>query len=193
MMLPAQQKTYYGFDDGKGALAVFVSAPGQQMRPLPLRCDLVNHSPTGFSWGYAGSGPAQLALAILADYFGCSHAARALHQLFKFAAISGIQEKHWSMTGSDIACVLEKLCRDRSWLDRLAILEGGLTVQIIDKYAEHSGEFGRLAAVIPHDEVEANDELVLILNDGSEATLYRDQVSAAPLIGGCVVDSMVSK
>lgn len=24
-----------------------------------------NHSPTGFAWGYAGSGPAQLALAIL--------------------------------------------------------------------------------------------------------------------------------
>jgi hypothetical protein len=76
MMLPAQQKTYYGFDDSKGAVAVFVSSPGQQMRPLPLRCDIVNHSPTGFSWGYAGSGPAQLALAILADYFGCAHAAR---------------------------------------------------------------------------------------------------------------------
>lgn len=26
---------------------------------------IVNHSPTGFSWGYNGSGPAQLALAIL--------------------------------------------------------------------------------------------------------------------------------
>ena len=28
-----------------------------------------NHSPTGFSWGYGGSGPAQLALAILLEYF----------------------------------------------------------------------------------------------------------------------------
>lgn len=27
-----------------------------------------NHSPTGFSWGYLGSGPAQLALAILLKY-----------------------------------------------------------------------------------------------------------------------------
>lgn len=24
-----------------------------------------NHSPTGFAWGYGGSGPAQLALAVL--------------------------------------------------------------------------------------------------------------------------------
>lgn len=31
--------------------------------PLPLRTDLCNHSPTGFCWGYHGSGPAQLALA----------------------------------------------------------------------------------------------------------------------------------
>jgi hypothetical protein len=69
MMLPSRHRPYYGFDDGHGAVAVFVSAAGQEMMPLPLRCDLVNHSPTGFSWGYAGSGPAQLALAILADYF----------------------------------------------------------------------------------------------------------------------------
>ena len=28
------------------------------------------HSPSGFEWGYLGSGPAQLALAILCDYLG---------------------------------------------------------------------------------------------------------------------------
>jgi Family of unknown function (DUF6166) len=139
MMLPAQQKTYYGFDDGNGAVAVFVSTPGQQMRPLPLRCDIVNHSPTGFGWEYAGSGPAQHALAILADYFGCAEAARALHQLFKFAAISGIHEKDWSMTASDIARILEKLCGDHRWLDRPAVSEDGPTMQIVDRYAERSG------------------------------------------------------
>jgi hypothetical protein len=99
--------------------------------------------------------------------------------LFKFAAISRIQEKHWSMTSSDIARVIEKLGRDHPWLDRLALFDDGPTMQIVDKYAERFGEFGRLAAVIPHDESEANDELVLILNDSTEVTLlYRDQVSA---------------
>src|SRR5205823_6333568 len=33
--------------------------------PLLPRFDLRNHSPTGFEWGYAGSGPAQLSLALL--------------------------------------------------------------------------------------------------------------------------------
>lgn len=32
---------------------------------------LRNHSPDGFAWGYAGSGPAQLSLAILLEA-GCS-------------------------------------------------------------------------------------------------------------------------
>jgi hypothetical protein len=57
MMLPAEEKTYYGFDDGKGAVAVFVSAPGQQMRLLPLGCKIVNHSPTGFGWGMPAADP----------------------------------------------------------------------------------------------------------------------------------------
>ena len=50
------------FDDG----AVFIEEDGVR-RPLNPRYDLRNHSPTGFAWGYLGSGPAQLALAILAD------------------------------------------------------------------------------------------------------------------------------
>jgi hypothetical protein len=37
--------------------------------PLKVRLDLVNHSPDGFAWGYFGSGPAQLACALLADYY----------------------------------------------------------------------------------------------------------------------------
>ena len=30
--------------------------------------DIINHSPDGFNWGYEGSGPAQLALAILIKF-----------------------------------------------------------------------------------------------------------------------------
>ena len=39
--------------------------------PLNPRRDLWNHSPSGFEWGYAGSGPAQLALGVArADCLG---------------------------------------------------------------------------------------------------------------------------
>lgn len=36
---------------------------------VPFYLDEVNHSPTGFEWGYAGSGPHQLGYAILRTYF----------------------------------------------------------------------------------------------------------------------------
>ncbi len=38
----------------------------------PLRHRIVYHSPSGFEWGYAGSGPSDLALNILADVAGWS-------------------------------------------------------------------------------------------------------------------------
>ena len=43
---------------------------------------VINHSPDGFAWGYAGSGPAQLALAILLTCTTEEDAQR-LHQTFK--------------------------------------------------------------------------------------------------------------
>jgi hypothetical protein len=44
-----------------------------------------NHSPDGFNWGYGGSGPAQLALAICLELFGQSH---------------GYQEIKWKYIGA---------------------------------------------------------------------------------------------
>ncbi len=40
---------------------------GEILRPLKSQ-QILNHSPDGFAWGYSGSGPAQLALAILLEY-----------------------------------------------------------------------------------------------------------------------------
>ena len=113
MMLPCRDKTHYGFHDGNCA-AVFVSNASHRMTPLPLRCDIVNHTPTGFGWGYSGSGPAQLAVAILADHFDCAFAARALHQRSKSPAIAGFSERHWCLTGTDLAPIFERMCRN--WL-----------------------------------------------------------------------------
>jgi hypothetical protein len=61
---------------------------GAEAAPLPLRLDLWDHSPTGFEWGYGGSGPAQLSLAILADALGDDEKAVKLHQPFKWEVIS---------------------------------------------------------------------------------------------------------
>lgn len=66
---------------------------GAQPRVLNPRRDLVNHSPDGFEWGYAGSGPAQLALAISADIYG-DEIARQIYQRLKDRIICRLTSDH---------------------------------------------------------------------------------------------------
>jgi hypothetical protein len=67
-------KSYAGYRvrDANGRplhAVVTVHEPGREPRPLNLRHDLRRHSEE-FNWGYGGSGPAQLALALAADVLG---------------------------------------------------------------------------------------------------------------------------
>jgi len=70
---------------------------------------LWNHSPTGFEWGYDGSGLAQLALAILADHLSDDELAVALHQSFKWAVIAKLPKRDWTLTSRAIDCVLQSI------------------------------------------------------------------------------------
>ena len=60
---------------------------------LPKYHDVRNHSPDGFAWGYGGSGPAQLALAILCDLLGDTDLAQRHYQHFKFEHIATIPQE----------------------------------------------------------------------------------------------------
>lgn len=57
-----------------------------------------NHSPTGFNWSYSGSGPAQLALAILLQAGIPPTRAVRLHQRFKFEFIARLPEDDFELT-----------------------------------------------------------------------------------------------
>lgn len=71
--------------------------------PLEPSLKLRNHSPTGFSWGYGGSGPSQLALALLLDATGESETALSYYQEFKWDLVSGWPvDRTWSMWRSEI-------------------------------------------------------------------------------------------
>ena len=70
-------------------------------RPLPLHLGIRSHSPTGFEWGYGGSGPAQLALALLADALGDTELAQMHYQDFKRAFVARWGDS-WSITASEI-------------------------------------------------------------------------------------------
>ena len=78
---------------------------------LPLRLDLVNHSPTGFEWGYGGSGPAQLALAMLAHHLGDDRRALEHYFDFKFRVIAGLSHDEWILTSDEIDRHLEEIAR----------------------------------------------------------------------------------
>ena len=96
-------KTYEGSHAPNGLCVVTVD--GKALSPKPSQ-KIRNHSPDGFGWGYGGSGPAQLALAILLDYYGDPEKARALYQSFKFRVVAGWpQESNWKITGAEIEMV----------------------------------------------------------------------------------------
>src|SRR5262245_11238444 len=101
-------KTYLGERDPKTReCRVWIVCDGEA-EPLPWRLDLANHSPTGFEWGYAGSGPAQLALAILVDATGDDLLALPLHQRFKFERITTLRrDVGWSMTHESVLAFVQ--------------------------------------------------------------------------------------
>jgi len=87
-------------------------------RVAPLECVVtvdgeplehhVRHS-DGFEWGYGGSGPADLALAILWDCFG-ELVAREWYQRFKWAVVAHFRHQGWELTELQIA---ERCMRSR--------------------------------------------------------------------------------
>jgi hypothetical protein len=107
-------KIYRGYRTPEGAR---VEVDGKPLRHYPL------HSPTGFEWGYGGSGPADLAVAILADVLGETPTRDELnrgtpecwrlHQEFKWDVVSLFDRDTW-MLGED---------RILAWLEPRRTLE----------------------------------------------------------------------
>ena len=80
-------------------------------KPLDWEASLAvrNHSPTGVEWGYNGSGPAQLALAVLLAVTDGETAKRRYHR-FNDEVIARISEPEWTLPVRDV----------RRWLEQAA-------------------------------------------------------------------------
>jgi len=77
-----------------------------------MRQDVRNHSPEGPEWGYCGSGPAQLALALLCDVTGDDTAAELLTHRFKFDIVSSLPKHGWLLTAELIeAWIIDRIGR----------------------------------------------------------------------------------
>ena len=109
-------KTYSGsYSNGVNDLVVIVVSRGKnghrRTRLLSPSRSLryVNHSPTGFSWGYGGSGPAQLAFALLLDATNSARIASRFYQKFKREKVANFsQTEGFSVTNVEIVAWLNE-------------------------------------------------------------------------------------
>lgn len=102
-MTAPRDRVYIGIrTDGPGSAKVFIEH-GPDLNP---RYDIRNHSPDGFEWGYFGSGPAQLALALLCDVLGgdkpATELAQKLYQEFKADVVASLSGDRWRLPAEDI-------------------------------------------------------------------------------------------
>lgn len=102
-------KTYFGSRPGGRCAAVVTS--GDASGPLDPRFDLRNHSPDGFEWGYGGSGPAQLALALAADVLGDDEAALDVYQRLKARVVASLPHDEWVLTEDELVATIQTLAR----------------------------------------------------------------------------------
>ncbi|GAI23246.1 unnamed protein product, partial [marine sediment metagenome] len=96
---------YRGFKHSGGMGHQLVTKDDDILSPIPSQ-KLYNHSPDGFSWGYGGSGPAQLALALLYDATGDKEISLRNHQQFKWTFVANWQED-WHITSDEILAWLK--------------------------------------------------------------------------------------
>lgn len=93
------------YEGGRSLDGAVVTVDGKR---LPPRLDLKKLSPAGFEWTYEGAGPAQLALALLADHLGDDSRALALHERFMRSVVAQL-DNAWRLTSSDIDQALAAL------------------------------------------------------------------------------------
>ena len=99
---PETQPGFYcGYRRPRGLCPCPVWRPDREPLMLGPSLAIKAHSPLGFNWGYLGSGPAQLALALLLDTTGDEARSLALYQSFKRAYVAGWADQ-WEITPEEI-------------------------------------------------------------------------------------------
>ncbi len=111
-------KTYTGYrlpdDQGTaGQALVTIHQEGQPPRSLDPRLDLRRHS-DALNWGFGGSGPAQLALALAADVLGDDEAARDVYQRLKFSLVGRLAPDGWALTEDQLRQTIHEIQEERN-------------------------------------------------------------------------------
>ena len=91
-------KLYVGERSAKVLATVTVNG---ELLSLKRSQKVRNHSPRGYGWGYSGSGPAQLALAILLDVTDDPAVAQQHYQAFKRQYVANWGDR-WELTDREV-------------------------------------------------------------------------------------------
>jgi hypothetical protein len=100
-------KVYKGLRTSEEIMVWIEEEGARSPAPLPMRNDIRNHSPDGPNWGYGGSGPAQLALALMCQVTD-RFIAEQIYQHFKFKVVAGWKTDSWVLTKGQL----------QQWVDR---------------------------------------------------------------------------
>ena len=103
-------KVYHGRRTEHGC-AVDVEEDGE-CTSLHPRNDLRLHS-SEFNWGFGGSGPAQLALALAADVLGDDEKALEIHQRLKFKLVGRLPHEDWVLTEGQVRTAIDAIEQER--------------------------------------------------------------------------------
>ena len=93
------------YEGGRGLAGAVVTVDGRKLDP---RLDLKRLSRAGFEWTYEGAGPAQLALALLADHLGDDQRALQHHEAFMREVIADL-DNAWRLTSDEIDAALARI------------------------------------------------------------------------------------
>jgi hypothetical protein len=106
-------KIYKGVRGADGVGHVYVTEAGRPDQLLAPRTDLFMRSSAGLDWGYSGSGPAQCALAILADALGDDLRAVRVHTGFHLRVVA-VLPRHlsWQVTQAQVTAAVEDIERN---------------------------------------------------------------------------------
>ena len=105
-------RVYRGIRGADGTAQVQVVETDRPERLLAPRTDLFKRSATGLDWGYTGNGPAQCAVAVLADALGDDLRAVRVHRGFHFYIIAALpRHLPWQLTNAEVMALVEEIER----------------------------------------------------------------------------------
>lgn len=106
------KKLYKATRTDKGVECVVTTDDGSYS--LPPCNEIVNHSPDGFEFGYSGSGPSQLALALCVDALADTARALNVYQRVRDMKIANVEGDEGTFTADEIESAAARVEAQRS-------------------------------------------------------------------------------